>query len=299
MMKSNQRLQPPLIFWLTILAALLCAMIAATGVFSQGGPGLSSFTNQYGQAVELYGRGIYAHDSALRASVQRGTDAVTLFLLIPTLLVAAWLDRRSPLKGRLFLTSLLAYFLYYTSSLAFGATFNALFLVYILAASISLFCFIAAFRSINLQQLGQSISPHMPYRWIGAFLFLAGLSTAVWLLDILAALSNRTVPLNLAVYHTEITYILDLGVILPSAWLGMILVWQRKPMGVLLALILTNLLLAVGLVVAGQSVVQFLEGIALSPAEAIAFVAPFITLSLVAAWLLIRIYRNIRPAGDL
>lgn len=281
------------LFHLSIIVALLATIYASVGLFSKGGGGPFSFTTLYGDAVEIYGQGLYRNDSAFKAPILRGTDAVTLFVAVPALLVGSLLYRRGSLRGRLFLTSMLAYFLYNSASLAFGAAYNPLLLVYIASASASLFAFVMAFQSIDLSMLASLTATKLPHRWIAAFLFIAGLSLVIWLVDILAALIQRTVPANLGPYSTEATYTLDLGVIFPTAFLAGILVWRRAPLGTLLACILITVNVTIGLVVASQSIMQALDGILLTPAEYAAYVAPFVTLSLIAAGFLVVIFRNI------
>jgi len=278
---------------LSLFVALLAAVYAAVGVFSQGGSGPFPFTTLRGETVEMYGRGVYRLDTAFRAPVLRGTDAVTLFLCVPALVAAALYARRGTLHGRLILVSLLSYFLYNSASLAFGAAYNGLLLVYIACVSASLFAFLLAFRSIDLPTLGAHTSTSMPHRWVAAFLFVSGLSLVIWIADIVGALVQGTVLATLGPYHTEATYTLDLAFILPTAYLAGILVLRRNPLGTLLACIVVTLNLTVGLVVAGQTVMQMMDGILLSPGEYATYVAPFVLMSLIAIGLLTSIFRNI------
>jgi hypothetical protein len=279
--------------WLSILVAILAVLYSAVGLFSSGGDGPFTFTTVHGQTVEMYGRGLYSHDTLFKAPIFRGTDAVTLFVCVPVLFLAILIYRRGSLRGRLFLTSMLAYFLYNSASLALGAAYNYLLLVYIACFSLSFFAFVMAFSSIDLQILAANTSPKLPRLGIAIFMFLAGLSLSVWFLDIFASLSQGTVPPNLGPYTTEATYTLDLGIIFPSAFLAGILVLRRAPLGTLLASVLMTLNISIGLVVASQSIMQALDGIILSPGEYAAYVAPFVTLSLVAIGLVVSIFRNI------
>jgi hypothetical protein len=281
---------------LSFLVAIFAAIYAGVGLFSQGGDGPFTFTSVHGETVEIYGQGLYHNDAVFKAPIFRGTDAATLFVCVPLLLLAIVLDRRAGLRSRLFLTSILVYFLYNSASLALGASYNNLLLVYIGSASASLFAFVIGFRSIDLQELAARTSARMPHRWISGFLFLAGLSLIIWLVDILVALSQGTVPPTLDHYTTEATYTLDLSAILPSAFLAGVLVWRRLPLGTLLASILITLNMTVGLVVASQSIMQALDGIVLTPGAFAAYVAPFVTLSLIAVGLLVSIYRNLGGA---
>lgn len=281
------------LIWLSVLVALLAAVYAGVGLFSRGGDGPFTFTTLHGRTVEMYGQGLYRNDSSFKAPILRGTDAVTLFVCVPALLLAIVWYRRGSLRGRIFLTSMLAYFLYNSASLAFGAAYNNMLLVYIICASASFFAFLVAFNSIDLETLAAQTSPKLPRVGISIFLFFAGLSLLVWLMDIVIALTQGTVPPNLGPYSTEATYALDLGVILPTAYLAGILMLRRSPLGTLLASILITLNVTIGLVVASQSIMQALDGIILSPGEYAAYVAPFVTLSLIAVWLIILIHRNI------
>lgn len=281
------------LFWLSLVIALVAVIYAGVGLFSQSGDGPFLFTNLFGETVEMYGRGIYRNNSTFRAPIFRGTDTVTLFLCVPALVVAAVLTRRGSLRGRLFLTGMLGYFLYNAASRAFGATYNDLLLVYIATFSLSLFAFVVAFQSIDLPTLAAQTSDKLPRRWIAIFLFVAGLSVVVWLIDIVGALAQGTVPAHLGACHTEPTYPLDLGIIPPTAYLAGILIWRRKPLGTLLASVVITLNLTVGLVVAGQSIVQLLEGVVLTVGEYAAYVAPFVTMSLFAITLLATILRNV------
>ncbi len=278
---------------LSFIVAILAAVYAGVGLFSQGGDGPFSFTSVHGETVEIYGQGLYRNDASFKAPIFRGTDAATLFVCVPLLLLAIVLDRRAGLRSRLFLTSILVYFLYNSASLALGASYNDLLLIYIGSASASLFAFVLGFRSIDLQELEAQTSTRMPRRWISGFLFLAGLSLVIWLVDILTALSQGTVPPTLDHYTTEVTYMLDLAVILPSAILAGVLAWRREPLGTLLASILITLNMTVGLVVVSQSMMQARDGIVLAPGAFVAYVAPFVTLSLIAVGLLVSIYRNL------
>jgi hypothetical protein len=279
--------------FLSLLVAVLAALYAGIGLFSSGGTGPFEFTTLHGETVDMYGQGIYHNDAAFRAPIFRGTDAVTLFICVPALLLALAWYRRGSLRGGLLLTSMLAYFLYNSASLGFGAAYNNILLLYIASFSASLFALVLAFQNIDLNTLAARTSPRLPRVWISIFLFIAGLSLMVWLMDIVVALAAKGVPGTLGPYTTEATYVLDLGIILPSAYLAGILVLRRSPWGTLLASILITVNITIGLVVASQSIMQALDGIILTPGQYAAYVAPFVTLSLIAIGLIVSIQRNI------
>ena len=141
---------------LACLVALLAIIYAIAGLFSHGGDGPFNFTTLHGATVEMYGQGLYRYDFAFKAPILRGTDAVTLFVCVPALLVAVFLYRRGSVRGGLLLTSMLAYFLYNAASLGFGAAYNNLMIVYIVSFSTSLFAFMLAITSIDLKTSGRT-----------------------------------------------------------------------------------------------------------------------------------------------
>lgn len=289
-MKSSK-----LLMLLAVVTAVSAVLYAGSGLFWKGGETFT-FKSIHGEEVEIYGQGLYRYDSVFKAPVLRGTDAVTLFIATPALLVALFLYARGSLKGGLLLTSMLVYFLYNSASLAFGASFNPMLLAYIVCFSAAFYGLALAIRNIYLPGLASRTVDGLPRKWIALFLFIAGLSLLVWLADIIVALAGEGIPAKLAHYTTEPTYALDLGIILPAVWAAAILVLRRDPLGTLLACILITLNLTIGLAVASQSIVQALNGVILTPGEYAAYAAPFIVLSMIAAWLLTIIYRNIQDA---
>lgn len=289
-MKSSK-----LLMLLAVVTAVSAVLYAGSGLFWKGGETFT-FKSIHGEEVEIYGQGLYRYDSVFKAPVLRGTDAVTLFIATPALLVALFLYARGSLKGGLLLTSMLVYFLYNSASLAFGASFNPMLLAYIVCFSAAFYGLALAIRNIYLPGLASRTVDGLPRKWIALFLFVAGLSLLVWLADIIVALAGEGIPAKLAHYTTEPTYALDLGIILPAVWAAAILVLRRDPLGTLLACILITLNLTIGLAVASQSIVQALNGVILTPGEYAAYAAPFIVLSMIAAWLLTIIYRNIQDA---
>ena len=128
------------------------------------------------------GKGVYGYET-LRSGVGfKGQDVALLLLGVPLLVLSSLLYRRGSIKGELLLTGALAYFLYTYGSMALGAAYNPLFLVYVTLFSASLFALILAFTSIDLQALPAHFSAHLPRGSIAVFLFAIGLSLlVVWL----------------------------------------------------------------------------------------------------------------------
>lgn len=74
--------------WLSALVLTGAAIAAGVGAFVGGGSGRFDVMSIHGQAVQLYGRGLYAHDTVLVGVGNRGTDVAVLLFEIPLLLFA-------------------------------------------------------------------------------------------------------------------------------------------------------------------------------------------------------------------
>ena len=292
-MISNPEQPSRTVIWLAWLIAVLALLAAGVGLFWQDGGRPFAFTTLHGQTIQMSGQGLYRYDTFFKAPINRGTDAATLLVGLPLLVLATLSYRHGSLRSRVLLTGVLAYFLYNSASLAFGVAYNALFLVYIAYFSASLFAFVLAFTSIDLGSLAAHISPRLPHRGIAAFVFVAGLTVFVWLIDIVNGLANGQAPPGLASYTTEVTSVLDLAIIAPAAFLTSALLLRRAPLGYLLACVLLILLAIIGMVVVAQTVAQTLAGITLSIGEYVGKVGTFVVMSLIAIWLTALLFRGI------
>jgi len=97
--------------WLVPLIVVLAIIPAGVGLLSQSGDGRFVFTTVYGNSVEIYGQNVYQYDSSFVAALLKGTDAITLLVGIPVLVVSYISYRRSSLVGSIFLIGILFYFL--------------------------------------------------------------------------------------------------------------------------------------------------------------------------------------------
>jgi hypothetical protein len=248
--------------WLVPLIALLALISAGAGLLVSGGDGPLTFTNVYGQTVELYGRGLYRHDSLLAGAGFRGVDAVTLFLTLPLMLGAYLRARRGSQNAQLVLLAALFYFLYNGASMTFSAMFNPLFLVYAGLFSASLFAVILALVTFDTQRLAARVRPGFPHRGMAVFVIVVGLGTLlIWLSEVIGPLLNGTAPDLIGPYTTLFTHGFDSAVITPAAVLTGLLLWRRRPLGYLLAAPIMLFCALVGVVVIAQSVSQALAGL--------------------------------------
>jgi hypothetical protein len=295
---SDLRAPSRSVIWLSSLVAVLALLSTIVGLFSQGGPGEFAFRTVRGETVQMYGHGIYRYDTLFQAAINRGTDAVTLVLGIPLLVVSVLLNRGGSLRGRLLLTSALASFLYVYTNVALSTAYNNLFLVYVALFAASLFALALAVRSIDLQMLASRFSPHLPRRAPAIFMFAAGVVTAIiWLSDVLPMLLQGQPPKHLDSYTTMVTYVLDLVIIIPASILAGFLLLRRSPLGYLIAFALLGIIVLLAPAIVAQTVSQLVVGVSLTPGEILGPVVGFVILGLVAIWLEVSLLRNTADTG--
>jgi hypothetical protein len=162
---------------LTLLVAALTAVATLTGLLWRGGDAPATVVSVHGETVDLYGEGLYRHDSVFKGAGNRGTDAVTLALGVPLLVAAAVLHRRGSLRGTLLLVGTLAsWTLYLYGTMAVGTAHNELFLVYVALLAASLYGLIFAMRSVDTRALAVDADPRLPRRSLAAFMIFSGCS---------------------------------------------------------------------------------------------------------------------------
>lgn len=290
---SIVRVSPALVA-LAALIGLLALSASLAGLFWPAAGSSFSFTTVHGHPVTIFGQGLYRNDSLFSAAAFRGGDIVTLLVALPLLLVATLRYRRGSLRGAFLLVGALTFFLYNGASMAFGAVFNPLFLVYVALFSASLFAFVIAFTAIDRQVLPAYIKPGMPQRALAAFLFIAGPGTAlIWISEMLGPLLQGQAPAGLAHYTTLFTHGLDIGVITPAAILAGILLLRREPLGYVLAVPILVMCVLIGLVIIAQTAVQLSVGVPLTTGQLVGIVGGFLAMSALATGMTVAFFRNV------
>jgi len=278
---------------LVVLIIFLAMITSGLGLFYKTDGQPFNFVNQYGDTVKIYGNGIYKNDSYFMAPIFKGTDFTILFLAIPLLIIALIMDiKNSTVKTKLLLTSVIALFAYYSTSISFGVVYNVLHLIYTALFSCSIYALIIGF--ILLRNYTIKISAKMYTNGLKIFLVFCGLSLFVaWLPDIVVSLLNKK-PLELIeVYTTQITYILDMGIISPLIFICIYNLCKGNNTGYILLGIILNMLIIVGIMVINQSIFQIIAGIEMPIGAIITKVGIFVVLGVIAIYYEIKLFRNI------
>lgn len=222
---------------LVVCIILAAGTAAATGIFSDGGPGHFVYESIRGESVKIYGAGLYRHMSADVAVQGIGQDYVTLFLAVPFLGIAYLSARRGSLRGKFLLAGVLAYFLVTYLFYLVMAMYNAFFLVYALLLGCSFFALALTLMDMDLGELRKAFSEKTPVKLSGAFLIFNSLVIAfLWLGVVVPPLLNGSVyPEEVQHYTTLIVQGLDLGLLLPLSFVSGLLLVRRQVMGFLMA----------------------------------------------------------------
>lgn len=280
--------------WLVPLIAILAAVCAGIGLFSVNGTGPLAFTTLHGETIELYGKGLYRYDTPLIAVGYRVSDAFTLFAGIPLLLFSFVVYRGGSVRGKIALTGTLLFFLYNFGSLAIGAAYNNLFLLYILLTLTTFLASIDLLLSFDLQALPKLFSERVPRRGISTFFLVSGIALfCIWLfLSIVPALLAGGVPKELASYTTIITFVLDMGIIAPVLASTGILFKRGEPLGYLLASVLLIFIDALGCSLMLMGIAQQVAGL-MNIGQFIGFVVSFAVLTLFSLGFTVTLFRNL------
>ena len=281
--------------WLIPLIGVLSLIAASAGIFYQFPGKPYPYVNHRGESVMINGQGLYYYDTVSTAAQAQANDLITLVVGLPLLVVSTWLAFRGSLRGRLLLTGTLGFFLYTYMSMASLASYNALFLAYVAIFGLSLYAFILSMMSFDLKTLPQSFSEQLPHKWIAALMFLVGgfLSLA-WLGRILPPLFQNQTPV-LENNTTLIIQFMDLGLIVPLAFLGGFLLLRRNAWGYLLSSIMLSKGVTLGLAVSAMGINMARVGVP----DSMVLVIPFLVITLLNLIMVTLLLKNVKsnPMG--
>ena len=277
---------------LSAAAAVLLFIVTLSGVLSWDGSKTYDVVNQYGETVKMWGSGIYAHDSFFKATVQIDSDMCMLFVDVPLTVLSIANDlKKQSKKSRLLLVSVLAWLLYYAASLCFGVVYNALFLLYLALFVCTFYGFITGIYGVSKEHF--DVPDILAGKACTIFLLLSGISTFIaWQPDIIDSFGKGTLGL-IEVYTTEITYVLDMGIISPTAFICLYLLKKRSSFGTVLLSVLSSGIVIVGVMMIFQTAVQLISGVDLPIPAIVTKSAIFTALGIYGAVLAGKLYKNI------
>jgi len=251
---------------LNIVIILLLLIITICGISAFNTSYSYEIVNQYGESIQMWGAGIYAHDSYFKAPIFIGSDFTILIFIVPLTIITFLRNKKvSAIEYDIRVLGILSILLYYSASLAFGVTYNSLHLVYILLFGLCFFteCFkLAKLYAIDIRQ--KKVCSYQFTKGMKAFLLIAGIALFVaWLPDIITSIIRGTSLELIEVYTTEITYVLDMGIISPLIFITYYLAKHEYFIVYALLRMILRVCIAVGVMLPVQTIFQLVAGISI------------------------------------
>ena len=279
---------------ITILVLIIIVLAMAAcffGLFSSGGTGKYDFKTINNEIVKIYGEGIYKNDSISGVAQVKASDFVTLFMGIPLLMGSLYFANKGSFSGKLMLTGTLGYFLYTYMSYTFLLTYNPLFIVYVAIMSASLYAFITSFMSFEIEKVPGMFNEKLPTKFLGGFQLFVGFAIGLmWLGKIAPSILKGAIPLGLENYTTLVIQGMDLGIIVPAAFLSGVLIIKRKPFGYLLSSVIIIKGVTMLTCISAMIINMVLKSVVMSLSEILVFPV----LNLFAIICLIILFKNIK-----
>ena len=176
---------------------------------------------------------LYQDDSSWATAALRGGDLVTLAVAVPILIVAMVMANRGSARARLVWIGALAYTVYNFAFYVFGAAFNDMFLVHVVAFSSSIFALIIAMMGLDASAIADRYRAAAPTRAVAGLLVLVGVVFAVlWSAFSISYAVSGQISLGAAPLdgmHT--VFAIDLSLMVPAMALAGVLLWKRTPWG--------------------------------------------------------------------
>lgn len=243
-MKESER-RTDVWLWLTVPIAILLAIAAGGGVFADG----------------LY------RDNPYYVAQAQGQDLVSLVIVLPALVVTAFLSGRGSRRARLVWLGALVYLVYTFVVAAFDNRFNSLFLVYVALLGCSLYALTGGLATADLAGIKASFTERTPVNIVSTYLVvLAVLFYFLWLSESVPAVLAGRVPQSVQDNGTptNAVHVLDMAWVLPAFVIAAVRLRRKQALGYTLAgallsycvlLTLAILSMAVTMIQVGQPVV--------------------------------------------
>ena len=284
---KNRKIISILVILIGVLSLLSCIL----GLMNQDNTQTRDFLSITGETVKIYGSGLYKNDSLSVVAQGQASDFVTLFLAIPLLIFSLIKALKQSFKGSLLLIGTLAYFFYTYVSYTFLWTYNNLFIVYVALMSMSLFALILSIQTIDLNKLPSKFSNKLPLKLLSAYqFFIAVMIGMLWMGKIITSLLTNTPPIGLEHYTTLVIQAMDLGFVVPLAFLSGYLLLKKKPYGYLLTSIIVLKGISMLTSITAMILNMMISGIEVSLIE----LSIFIVLDILGGLVLILFLREIK-----
>ena len=166
-----------------------------------------------------------------------GNDWLTLIVAVPLLLMSSVAARRGSPRAFLLWAGAVGYAVYNYAFYLLGAALNAFFPVYVVCVVLAAVMLILTLGNLDTAAMTLRARPAAPLSLIGGSFVIIGLGlavvwTAIWAAHVFA---GRPTPVDPEAFR--LVAALDLSMMAPALVCGGVLLWRRRPWGVVLAAI--------------------------------------------------------------
>ena len=281
--------------WIAALCALVAGMAAvasAAGVFLRGGLETVEFVTARGERVDVLVDGVYRYNGLDIAAEGVGWDFVTLFLVVPALVLLLPALAHGSLRAAFGVTGILAYLLYQYFEYAVALAYGPLFLLYVATFALSLSGIVLILGRVRYTELAARFGAGFPRRGIiGLGLWMAGLLLLLWLPLIGRTLGGTIQDGDLDGGTTLVVQAFDLGLLVPLGLFMAVAVQRRLVAGYVLAAAVVVKAVAMPIAIGAMLVFEAFAG---EPFQVVPLVI-FGGTAAVSALIGIRLFRSITP----
>ena len=196
-----------------------------------------------------------------------GNDWVTLVVAAPLLLIGLRRTAVGSVQGLLLWLGLIGFALYNYAFYLFGAALIAFLPVYVVAVVLAATVLILALSQIDASQFAHGVRPTAPVRLLGgSLMFIAvGLASAWIAMWAAYVFAGRPTPVEPEAF--KLVAALDLSLMVPTLGIGGVLLWRRRPWGLVISAIASVQAALYLLVLSVNSVVSIHLGPTNAPGE--------------------------------
>jgi hypothetical protein len=243
--------------WLSLPIALLLAIAAGGGVF----------------LGDLY------RDNPYLVAQAVAQDFISLFIMLPLLVITALLAGRGSVRALLVWLGILVYLVYTYVIAAFAVRFNSFFLVYVALLGFSLYGLIGGLASADHSRIKSCFMETTPVKAIS--IYMAGLAILLyflWLSEVIPALISGNVPQSILDNGTPTNsvHVLDMAWILPAFSIAAVGLWRKQALGYTLTGALLSYAVSLILAILSMMVVMNQRGQPIIAPQAVIFVTLFV-----------------------
>jgi hypothetical protein len=181
----------------------------------------------------LFSETLY-RDNDLIIAAWKGNDLVTLFVVIPLMIISLRGSSKGSNRSHLIWMGTLLYMLYNYMFYLYGAAFNKLFLVYVALFTLSIYALIIALLKTDASNISSQFSKKTPVKWISGFmLFFGTLLGVLWIIMSLSFVFTNKIPqaITQTDHPTGIVFATDLSILIPALIISAIFLLKRKDWG--------------------------------------------------------------------